>query len=157
MEIERKWLVKELPNLEGKESIRYERYFIYNKNGIELRIQKKGDKFQIERKVLKTELSREEEKLVITEEEFNVLKSLTTLSIIRDSYIIQNSPEISLKIYHDQFEGLVRVEVEFENEDEAKKFEPLEWFGNEITESDLGKDSKLINLTNEKFKELIKL
>ena len=69
------------------------------------------------------------------------------------SYIIQESvPEISLKIYHGDYEGLVRIEVEFEHEELARQFVSPPWFGEEITDSPLGKDSKLITLSPEEFR-----
>jgi hypothetical protein len=44
--------------------------------------------------------------------------------------------------------------VKFSSEGDAKSFEPLDWFGREITNSPLGKDRALINLSEEEFDEL---
>jgi|GEM_PF-1725678 len=40
-EIERKFLIKEMPNLENLKPTYYERYFLFRSEKIEIRIQKK--------------------------------------------------------------------------------------------------------------------
>lgn len=47
-------------------------------------------------------------------------------------------------------------EVEFSSEDEAKKYKPLDWFGEEITDSPLRKDKKLSQLSSKEFTQLLK-
>lgn len=154
-EIERKFLVKKLPDLSGLEPVSYERHYIYRSDGVEIRVQKKGKKYEFERKVETSALTREGQKFQITEEEFNFFKSLSTHEIIRDSYLVSENPEISLKIYHGKHEGLVRAEIEFESEKEAKNFKPLDWFGKEISDSPVGRDGRLIQLSEEDFKKQI--
>lgn len=154
-EIERKFLVKTLPNLENLEKVEYERYFIFKNSNVEIRIQKKWNKFEFERKEKLSELSSSKQKFEISKEEFEYLKSISNSSIIRDSYLISTNPEISIKVYHWKFEWLVRVEVEFLDEDSAKEFIPLDWFWKEITDLPLWKDSKLLSLTDEQFNSLI--
>jgi CYTH domain-containing protein len=157
MEIERKWLVKNLPNLENLPAIKYERHFLFVGEKIEIRIQKKGEAYEFERKVELNELSRESQKFKITKEEFDVLKVFCTKSLIRESYLLQNNPEISIKIYKEDYEGLIRAEVEFDNENDAREFKPLDWFGEEITENPLGRDKLLISLSKEDFKKMLVL
>lgn len=157
MEIERKWLVKNLPDLAGLTPITYERYFLYIGNNIEIRIQRKGDRYQFERKSQVGKLSREEQVFDITEGEFNTLKRQSLKAILRDSYLIQEYPQITLKIYKGDYEGLIRAEVEFESEEEAEKFVPLDWFGKEITETPLGRDKLLISLSDDEFKKLMNI
>lgn len=157
MEIERKWLVKRLPDLSGLSPISYERNFLYIGDEVEIRIQRKGDKYQFERKSQVGKLSREEQVFDITEEEFNALKKQSLKAILRDSYILQKSPQITIKIYKGVHEGLIRAEVEFESEIEAEKFVPLDWFGEEITETPLGRDKLLISLSDDEFKKLMNI
>lgn len=147
-EIERKWILKTLP--EGLDQIptQYERHFLFIQDGLEVRIQRKGDKYEFERKSEENELSRKVEKFQITKEEFELFKTLSIGSIERESYLLDN---ISIKVYKSDFEGLIRAEVEFETEEEAKNFTPPTWFGEEITDSVLGKDKKLIKLSREDF------
>lgn len=155
-ETERKFLLKTLPSFITSKPISYERHYIYNQGGIELRIQIKGDKFEMERKVKSSELGRETLKQEISEGEFERLKELSIGSIKRESYLVGDSNyDISIKVYHGNHDGLIRAEVEFKTEEEAKYFIPYEWMGKEITDSDLGRDSRLLDLSKEDFMELI--
>lgn len=158
MEIERKWIISEIPNdLLLSSPLIYERHFLFIGNDIEIRVQKKGNKYEFERKITKSELSREINKFEITEAEYNLFSKNSIASIVRESYQIEEYPEISIKKYGGRHIGLIRVEIEFENENEANLYTPLGWFGKEITEGKLGKDKELIKLSNDEFnKELIK-
>lgn len=69
----------------------------------------------------------------------------------RDSYLIQTNPQITLKVYHGRFEGLVRIEVEFSSVAEAERFEPAQWFGKEMTDLPIAKDAELIAMTEEEY------
>lgn len=153
--ITRKFLVKDLPDLEKKTPIHFERYFIESEDGKETRIQRRGEKFELETVIKDSGLNRIIEKADITEEEFNALKEESSKAIIRDSYLFSKNPKITIKEYHEKFDGLVRAEVDFKNESEANSFIPLEWFGEEITNSELGRDKKLIELSKEEFLSLL--
>jgi len=111
--------------------------------------------FEFERKVETSKLGRGSQLIVITEEEFEFLKPKNGRAIIRDSYIISKNPEVSIKIYHGEYEGLIRAEVEFALEEEAEKFKPFNWMGKEITDSVLGRDSKLLDLSVVEFRKLL--
>lgn len=157
MEIERKFLVKSLPDFGYQKSIWYERYYLERGNGIEKRIQKKGDKYEFEELNEISELTRDKVRKEISEAEFNKLKADAKESIIRESYLVQDfKPEISIKIYHGKYEGLIRAEIEFASEEDAINFEQPNWFGAEITNTPLGRDSRLLDLTSEAFKELLR-
>ena len=154
-EIERKFLVKEVPDLTGKQPIRYERYYLENSDKKERRIQRKGDKFELEELIEDSNLTRQKTKKQITEQEFKGLKKSASNAVIRDSSLISESPQMTLKVYHDKYDGLIRAEVEFSSEEEAKSFEVPNWFGKEITNSPLGRDSRLLKLSEEEFQSLI--
>src|SRR5688572_27910722 len=109
-EIERKFKVKTLPDLTGIISTKYERYILPKVGSLERRVQKKGKLFELEELEEKSPLTRHKIKKIITEEEFNKLKGQSIGLIIRESYQISTSPNISIKIYHDKFEGLIRAE-----------------------------------------------
>lgn len=156
MEIERKWLVKELPDLNRLPKESFERYFLFNDNKTEIRIQKRGEVYEFERKCEINALTRSDITFEISAEEFTHLKKYSGSRLIRDSYLFHDDPEITIKIYHGDYEGLIRVEVEFATEQEAKDFVPFSWFGKEITETMLGRDKKLVTLTPERFKETLK-
>ncbi len=158
MEIERKFLVKELPDLSGIKSIPYERYYLRVDEKLEERIQKKGDKYELETKEVKSSLERTKDKKDISKEEFEELKrGKENEGIIREGYNLSSNPNISIKIYHGKFEGLVRAEVEFKSTEESENYNPESWMGKEITQTDLGRDAKLLCLTNEEFQSLLKI
>jgi CYTH domain-containing protein len=156
-EIERKWLLKEIPEeCRSQAPIHYERHFLFAKDGVETRIQKKGDKYEFERKVETNELTRNGVKFEITEVEFNLLKKLSIASLERQSYMLtENGHEISIKEYLGRHTGLIRAEVEFESEQGANDYQVPSWFGIEITDTPLGKDKKLAFLSAEQFKSLL--
>ncbi len=154
-EIERKFLVTTMPDLSGQEPIRYERYYLSRTENIEERIQKKGDAYEHEKKERVSDLEHRKEKRPITQEEFESLRAGTSDAIIRDSFKVSENPDITIKIYHGKYEGLLRAEVEFESLEEAQAFIPSEWMGKEITGTPLGKDSSLLDLSEEQFKEML--
>jgi CYTH domain-containing protein len=155
-EIERKFFVKQMPDLSGIEPLHYERYFLSRANGVEERISKVNEKFVYEKKTEISSLERSREKKEISEQEFNQLKEKASEAIIRDRYNIPSNPEATVQIYHGKFEGLIRAEVEFKSEEEAKSFVPFSWMGKEMTELPIARDSKLLDLTNEEFQGYLK-
>ena len=96
------------------------------------------------------------EKKEISKEEFDKLKQGASESVTRERYNISSNPDIAIQIYHGRFEGLIRLEVEFETEEEAKDFQPLSWMGEEMTGLPIARDGKLIDLTDEEFKTYLK-
>lgn len=154
-EIERKFFVRRMPDLSGLKSISDERYYLYGANGVELRFQARGDKYELERMSENGDLTRNQEKIKITKEEFEALKPLGKGPIIRESYFISESPQITVKIYHGKFEGLVRAEVEFESLEEARSFQPPDWLGKEMTDAPIARDANLVNMDEDEFRKLI--
>jgi CYTH domain-containing protein len=155
LEIERKFLVKKMPSLEGKTPVRQERYYLFAENGIELRIQSKGDLYELERKTAAGDYSRTSQKTVLSKAEFDVLKKIGKDKTIRDSYTVSKNPIVKLKIYHGAHEGLVRAEVEFESAQTARAFKPFDWMGAEISDTPLGHDQELGKLDPEQVKKMI--
>lgn len=154
-EIERKFLVKNLPDLSNLKPIKYERYFLEVTEKSETRIQFKDNKYELEKKFNESSLSSRKEKKEISKEEFNKLKKGALKSIIRESYLLCKNPETTIKIYHGDFEGLIRLEVEFKNEKEANNYIPPTWISKEITGTKLGRDSSLIELNKKEFRALL--
>ena len=144
-----------MPDLSGQEPVRYERYYLNRSNTVEERIQKKGDAYEYEKKEKVSDLEHKKETRPITREEFESLKPKAGEAIIRDGYMVSNNPDITIKIYHGKYEGLVRAEVEFDSLESAEAFIPPEWMGKEITGTPLGKDSDLLDLSEEQFKEML--
>lgn len=154
-EIERKFLVKELPHLDATTSKVYERYFLET-GPTEKRIQKVGDKYFYEEKSEISELERSrDQKKEISEEEFNNLKQGSEGPLIRERFDISSNPKISIQIYRNNFEGLVRAEVEFNSKEEATAFQPLPWMGKEITGLPIARDSALLGLSRDEFQKYL--
>lgn len=150
-EIERKFLVVALPDLSRLRPVQYERYYLERTPSKEVRIQAVNDAFEMETKQQISDLERTTEKKIISKDEFARLKRDASESILRDSYFIHDQPKTTIKVYHGRFEGLVRAEIEFVSSFEAKKYTPESWMGPEITDTSLGRDSKLIDLSPEEF------
>ena len=155
-EIERKFLIQEMPSLRGRKSSLYERHFLQHGDLVEERIQKCGDVFEYEIKTALSPRERIREREIITEAEFKKLKAKASKVILRESYLIsKKSPRISINKYKGEYKDLEFAEVEFDNNEERENFEPLEWMGTEITDSPLGRDSKLLNLDREHFLKIL--
>ena len=117
MEIERKYLVKILPDhLEQYPCRQIEQgYLTYKGKGL---------------------MVREEYNLPLNEESFTHLKEkIDGLLIQKRRYLIPLAEKYTIEL--DVFEGelapLVLAEVEFETEEEANTFVPPEWFGEDVT------------------------
>ena len=156
-EIERKYLIKQMPNLKNIKPIRYERYYINDNIDNQIRVQKKADKFILETKTKISDMEYKKEKQEIIEKEFLKLIKDCKKVIIRDSYLINEKPNITIKIYQGTYKGLIRAEVEFNNEYEYNNFEIPEWFGKDITNTELGMDARLIKLDREDFLEILRM
>lgn len=154
--ITRKFLVNNLPDLSDKDKENYERYYLYIGGSTVIRVQRIEDKYELERKINENDLVREGETMLITQEEFDGLKILAKQKIIRDSYLIQENPRIVIRVYHGDYKGLTRIEVNFQSIEESQNFTLPDWFGKEITNSALAQDGKLLRLTKEEFQILLK-
>ena len=176
LEIERKFFVFADNNdlkrvLTGLKPNREERYYLYRRDGVELRFTKveKSDKiiYQFDRmEVLLQEGSkshnvRRKQRLEISKFEFDELLDLVKTKdggikpIKRLRYKIKENPKIEIKVYKGRFEGLIRIEVEFASVEEAKGYEKLAWFGREITDMSIGRDTNLPDLSDEEFKLIL--
>jgi adenylate cyclase len=145
-EIERKFLVKELP----PEIDRYphseimQGYLIVTDNDIEVRIRKKGVLYS-ETVKAGSGLVRQESEKEITEKQFFDHWPLTEGKRIQKvRYEIEHEDVlIELDIYSGELEGLVVAEVEFESEEESSHFTPPDWFGEEVTHDERYKNKNL--------------
>ena len=135
LEIERKFLVKNLPAyLNGCDKTEIEQAYVSVRPVI--RIRRMDDRFFL---TVKGEgfLSRQEFEMEIGPDEYVNLSGkidADTIPIAKTRYyfpIGQYTGE--LDIYYGRLGGLMTVEVEFGNIDDAKAFIPPEWFGREVT------------------------
>ena len=134
MEIERKYLVKTLPDhLEQYPCRQIEQGYL-NANPV-VRIRRSNDSYILTYKG-KGLMVREEYNLPLNEESFIHLKEkIDGLLIQKRRYLIPLAEKYTIEL--DVFEGelapLVLAEVEFETEEEANTFVPPEWFGEDVT------------------------
>ena len=132
MEIERKFLVKEMPPLEGvKHSAIKQGYFSINPEG---RVRKMDNLYFITEKG-EGDMVRQEHEYQIDEKSAKLLFELSKTYIIEKTryYLPYGELTVELDIYGGRHAGLVVAEVEFESEEEALSFVPPAWFGEDIT------------------------
>lgn len=147
MEIERKFLVRELPpGLEGARSTRIEQgYIAIADDGTEVRIRRRDGAAVLTVKNGRGR-TRLEEEIEIDAERFARLWPLTEgrrLEKTRHLIPARGGLTIELDIYSGGLTGLKVAEVEFGSEDAADGFEPPEWFGSEVTDDARLKNQKL--------------
>jgi adenylate cyclase len=146
-EIERKFLVKELPeNLHQYPSTEIiQGYFAITKDGTEVRLRKKGERyFQTVKSGFG--LQRVEAEIEISKDQFEKLWPMTEgKRIEKVRFEIDHSGiKIELDIYSGILNGLIVAEVEFPSIEQAKSFIPPNWFGKEVTEDERYKNRNLV-------------
>ena len=136
MEIERKFLVKELPaNLESYEQQHISQGYI-NRNPV-VRIRRSNDEYYLTYKG-KGMMVREEYNLPLNEESFlHMLPKIDGILIDKIRYLIplDEKHTAELDIFQGTLAPLRIVEVEFDTEEEALAFVPPAWFGDDVTQS----------------------
>lgn len=134
MEIERKFLVKRLPErLETYPSRNLEQAYLCTEPVV--RVRRSDDTFILTYKG-KGFLSREEYNLPLTKEGYEHLKQKADGNIIQKRrYLIpcQDGLTIELDLFGPPFADLILAEVEFASEEQAQAFTPPDWFAEEVT------------------------
>lgn len=167
MEIERKFLLKDLPScLNDYECYRLEQAYITTKPVIRIRKKvKAGDVASSDAKYILTVKSsglmmREEYEIDIDEEGYNtVLKKAEGNIITKDRYIIplDSSLKMELDIFRGIFQGLVMAEVEFPDEESAKKYTPPEFVSEEVTFDRRFSNSAMSKMSSDEISALLLL
>ena len=137
MEIERKYLISILPENLGtfpSSEIR-QGYLAESRSGTEVRVRQKGDNYSL---TVKSGAGRQrsEVELALSPQQFEMLWPLTEGFRVFKKRIDIPFQEftIELDIYHDNLEGLVTAEVEFQTLEISRSFTPPNWFSREITD-----------------------
>ena len=139
MEIERKFLVKKLPDdLSRYNRIEMEQGYL-NTNPV-VRVRRENDDYVLTYKGDGL-MARREENLPLNREAFaNLIKKCDGRIISKTRYLIPLEGEMSerglkaeLDVFHKDLEGIVIVEVEFESMEDAQRFEAPDWFGEDVT------------------------
>lgn len=133
MEIERKYLVKELPeNLEQYTCKHIEQGYL-NTDPV-VRIRRTDDKYTLTYKGSGL-MVREEYNLPLNAEAFLHMKDkIDGILIVKRRYLIPyETYTIELDIFEGELAPLQLAEVEFQTEEEANTFLPPAWFGEDVT------------------------
>ena len=165
MEIERKFLVNEIPqNLDSYKKFEIEQGYISTKPTIRIRkINKKyvltvKSKFAVCKSdgdpIINNELECE-----ITEKEYEALKERIDGDLIQKfRYIIplEQELEAELDVFQGRLLGLVFAEVEFTSVEEANNFNKPTWFGRDVSDDRRYRNSEIAKLerySEEYFKD----
>ena len=132
MEIERKFTIKELPDLTQFSYHVMEQGYLNTAPVV--RVRKEDDNYYLTYKG-KGLLAREEYNLPLTEEAYYHLVEKSDGIIIRKKrYLIPYEKyTIELDIFDEPYEKLIIAEVEFDSEEEAVAFQPPAWFDEDVT------------------------
>ena len=132
MEIERKFTIKELPDL-SKYSFHIMEQGYLNTDPV-VRVRKEDNNYYMTYKG-KGLLVREEYNLPLNEEAYTHLVAKADGIVIRKKrYLIPYEKyTIELDIFEKPYENLVLAEVEFESEEDATAFQPPAWFLEDVT------------------------
>lgn len=132
MEIERKFTVKELPDLSSYPYLILEQGYLSTEPVV--RVRRENDTYYLTYKG-KGMLSREEYNLPLTKSSYEHLLSKADGNIIcKKRYLIPYlSYTIELDIFDSPFPSLIIAEVEFDSEEKARSFPVPFWFEKEVT------------------------
>lgn len=134
MEIERKFKVEKLPNLQNVKKAKIIQAYLNTDSEPTLRIRKYNDEYLLTYKYSKKDNGINvcnEVELPITEECFNNLLTKIEGNIIEKTRYFIN--EIELDIFEGKYEGLILAEVEFESIEDANRYNKPNWLGEDVT------------------------
>lgn len=151
MEIERKYLVKELPENLSQYKFKTIKQAYLNTSPV-IRIRQLDSDYFLTYKS-KGLMTREEYELQLNKESFEHLLPKSDGNIIeKKRYLIptDNKLTIELDIFEGIFQGLIIAEVEFPNEDMANSYIPPNWFYKDVTFESTFHNSNLSTLIDPK-------
>lgn len=147
MEIERKFLIKKLPdNLTSYKARKIEQAYLCTDPVV--RVRRDNDDHYLTYKS-KGMIVREEYNLPLTKEAYGHLLAKADGNIItKTRYEIpeKDNLTIELDVFEGKFDGLLLAEVEFASEEEALGYIPPEWFGEDVSNSTKYHNSTLSRL-----------
>ena len=134
MEIERKYLLRELPELEKFEFHKIEQAYLCT--GPVVRVRREDDSYYMTYKGSGM-LAREEYNLPLTAESYEHLKAKADGNVIsKKRYLIPLGIEdlvAEVDVFEPPFAPLIMAEVEFKSEEQANTFVAPKWFGEDVT------------------------
>ncbi|QFJ54634.1 CYTH domain-containing protein [Pseudobutyrivibrio xylanivorans] len=143
MEIERKFLIKELPDLSKYNYVDIEQGYLSTQPVV--RIRKKNDAYILTYKGGGL-MAREEIEAALTKEAYEHLREkIDGYPITKRRYLIPlDKYTIELDVFEGHMEGLIMAEVEFSSIEEANSFVAPDWFGQDVTEDPRYHNSRMI-------------
>lgn len=134
MEIERKYLIHELPeDLKQYPCRRIEQGYLNTAPVV--RIRRQDDEFYLTYKGSGM-MAREEYNLPLTEQAyFHLREKIDGILLSKTRYLLplKDGLTIELDVFNAPYEGLWLAEVEFPDLSSAEQFKPPEWFGEDVT------------------------
>jgi adenylate cyclase len=134
MEVERKFLVAEPPDLEGADADEIEQGYLAIGADGEVRLRRRGEQLILTAK-RGSGLARDEAEVELERDAFDELWPLTEGRRLhkRRHVLPHGDLEFEVDVYEADLEGLVVAEIEFPSEEAAREFEPPDWIGEEVT------------------------
>jgi CYTH domain-containing protein len=137
IEIEKRFLIKKLPNLHG---LKFKRtidvYFPEITDHARLRARHQGGVFEMTKKTRKNTNNgyiMEEQTINLLEDEFTFLASCSQRRIVKNRYYYPyRNIVIEIDVFEDKLEGLMIAEIEFKSEEDLENFIAPDWLGKEI-------------------------
>ena len=151
IEIERKWLVEDPPNLVRRKGVKIlQGYITVSTEDAEVRLRRKGETF-FETVKIGTGLQRGEIEVELSRKQFKSLWPATRgRRLEKTRYTIKwHGKSIELDVFKKKLAPLKVAEVEFKSPKEAAEFSPPPWFGREVTDD---AEYKNVNLAQREMK-----
>jgi CYTH domain-containing protein len=135
VEIERKFLVGDLPGGLGAGERIEQGYLAIAEDGVEVRIRRRGGATMLTVKSGPAHV-RTEEEIPIEERRFESLWPLTEgRRVTKTRHVLDVEPELvaELDVFDGDHAGLLGAEIEFPSVDASERFAPPGWLGPEVT------------------------
>ena len=139
MEVERKFRLRQPPDLSGSDADPIEQGYLAVGPEGEVRLRRKGEQTVLTVK-RGAGLSRDEVEVEISPEQFEALWPLTEGRRLRKRRHVlpHDGLEIEVDVYEGEREGLIVAEhgddpADHESEEQARDFEPPTWLGDDVT------------------------
>jgi len=135
-EIERKFLIRKLPGgLTSCPSNEISQgYLVSLDDGTQVRLRKSGQQYSLTFKRGAGRV-REEREVGLTAGQFDALWPATAgKRLVKTRYEIPlGELVVEIDVYHERHEGLIVAEVEFDDEESARNFQPPDWLGDDVS------------------------
>ncbi|MBO4374848.1 MAG: CYTH domain-containing protein [Lachnospiraceae bacterium] len=145
MEIERKWMIREMPGeLSKYESIEMEQAYLNVSPTV--RIRRENEEYYLTYKGIGEGIAHTEYNLPITKEAFDhMLPKADGIVIRKTRYVIplKDGLKAELDVFKEPYEWLRIVEVEFGSLEQAGQFIAPDWFGEDVSDDPRFKNARM--------------